>query len=161
MSDRLSLERSLFDLGPDEPAPAASPDSLRSTKRGIERLIERLYAVRRQMRQDEGPFRPILENCIAELRDLKRQNDPQIEQRILLAIECSGAATPNEIADDLRLSIAFTNSKIDDMLTRGTLKLVRRFVPGSDRPQYLLKSTRQGTPEVCGEVFERPDRRNF
>lgn len=134
--------------------PAESPETASTAGKT---LIDRLLKVRRSMTLEEQRLGlPRLNLLIEELRSLVRATPNQREEMVLYAIERQGATTPTEISEDTRIHRDLVDELLKSMLDKNLVYRVRRHVPGSDRPQFAIKSRRTPSPEV-DEVIQRQE----
>ena len=111
-------------------------------------LVQKLLKTRRSLTIAEQQFLPDLNALIDKLRQTAKFTDHQREELVLYAIERSGATTPNEIAEDTKLSRDAVNEILHSLAMRNVIYQARRYVPGSDRPQFAIKSHRVKVPEA-------------
>jgi DNA-binding MarR family transcriptional regulator len=122
-------------------------------------LIDRLLKLRRNLSIDEqhlglGPLNALID----DLRARVRATPSQREEMVLYAIERQGATTRTEISEDTRIHREIVDQLVEEMVAKDLLYIVPRHVPGSDRPQFAIKSRRAASPEV-DEVIKRPESR--
>lgn len=111
-------------------------------------LVQKLLKTRRTLSNAESEFLPQLNELIEKIRAVARFTDHQREELVLYAIERSGATTINEIAEDARLTRDVVKEILIDLGKRSLVYQTRRYVPGSDRPQFAIKSRRVAVPEA-------------
>lgn len=142
----------LFELQSEEPVLYSEKERIAAGRK----LLNQLLLVRRRMDPvQKAEFFSEIEALITTIRTRSRLKDSQIEELILQAIECHGACTPNEIAEDTRLSREVVDAVIHSLAMRAVIYQTRRYVPGSDRPQFMIKSRRQKSPEATQPIFHR------
>lgn len=115
-------------------------------------LVQKLLKTRRGLAFGEAEFLPHLNELIEKIRVIAKFTDHQREELVLYAIERSGATTPNEIAEDTKFTREAVSEILADLAKRQLVYQTRRYVPGSDRPQFAIKSRRVAVPEA-GEVI--------
>lgn len=146
----------LFNLFEDEPAAAPRGPAVNASQdtpdKRYRKAIRLLLAVRQELGdQLEGSVQ--ISDCITAIRAERRATDDQRRDRILFSIETQGATTPTEIAEDTRLPIQTVNELIEEMITDGRIYRVKKYVPGSDRQWYMLKSARAKMPEAADSLL--------
>ena len=153
--DRLAALPSLFDNYEDDPAPPPSDaPGERSTAPLVRKMIGDVILLRRDLAPELEEYRPLFNTFIEDLRALSRLSGSQLEEQILYSIEKQGATTVTEISEDLRMAPEKIKAKVEEMMDRGDLYKVKKYIPGSDRAWYMIKSRRQNIPEA-DEVFNR------
>lgn len=120
-------------------------DALRA---GGKCVVDKLLKLRRSLEGAEHLFVTQINDCISNIRSITRMSDHQREEAILWSIERSGATTYTEIAEDTRLAVSVVKEIVAELQERGRLARPRKHVVGSDRPNYMFKSTRAGIPEA-------------
>lgn len=125
--------------------PAESEDAFR---RGGKAVVDGLLKFRRTMAGSQLGFMSDINTAIESIRQKTKLSEHQREELILYAIERSGCVTLKEISEDCRLPEEMVKTIIVDLGAQGILYKVRRYCPGSDRPQYAIKSRRVKTPEA-------------
>ena len=126
---------------------AGGPGVLSPTDKRYKRAVDILLRARRELgEQVEGLIE--ITACIDAVKAKSRLSGTQREELILYAIEKQGATTVTEISEDIRIAPSIVKQLVEAMITGGTLYAVRKYIPGSDRQYYMLKSSRLRTPEV-------------
>jgi hypothetical protein len=111
-------------------------------------VVQKLLKARRSLEAGELEYLPHLNELIDKIRAVAKFSDHQREGLVLYSIERSGACTLKEISEDTRLPVEAVKEIVETLGQAGTLYMVRRYVPGSDRPQYSIKSRRVKIPEA-------------
>lgn len=126
----------------------AAPPPVPNHKRGGHSVARRLYALRRQLNPDEMPFVGLINKTIEEIRVLSNSSGDALDKKILYAVEYQGCITFTEIAEDTKIHKDKVKEIVLDLRNRGVIRIVRRFVPGSDRQYYAIKSNRVDVGEM-------------
>lgn len=121
--------------------------ALSPAEKRYKRAVDILLRARRELGDQVEGFIEITA-CIDAVKAKSRLTDTQREELILYAIEKQGATTVTEISEDIRLAPSIVKQLVEAMITGGVLYAVRKYIPGSDRQYYMLKSARSRTPEV-------------
>ncbi len=124
----------------------ADPDTSAAAAKAV---IDKLLKVRRSLSAPEQEFGlPKINLLIEELRSLVRATPSQREEMVLYSVERQGAVSETEIAGDTKLHRKVVEQIVADLIEKQILYKVRRLVPGSDRPQFAIKSNRVKLPEA-------------
>ena len=126
----------------------ATPGGVLSpAEKRYKRAIEILLRARRELgEQAEGLIE--ITACIDAVKAKSRLTDTQREELILYAIEKQGATTVTEISEDIRIAPSIVKALVERMIEEGLIYPVRKYIVGSDRQYYMLKSRRANIPEV-------------
>lgn len=146
-AEKLPLQPWLF----DEPTVREFIASKDARMKAGKAVVDKLLKLRRTMEGLELEHLPEINSFIEKLRAKTRFTDSQREELVLLAIERHGATTLTEISEDTRIAKDAVKEIVVGLGKRGVLYQVPRYVPGSDRPQYAIKSHRVRLPEA-GEL---------
>jgi len=111
-------------------------------------LVQKLLKVRRSLDNTELEYLPELNTLIDKLRQVTKYSDHQREELVLYAIERSGATTVNEIAEDTKFTGDTVKEILHELHARNLVYQVRKYIPGSDRPNFAIKSRRVKVPEA-------------
>lgn len=140
-NNKMQTSRSLFDTEITN-----EPDD---TDTAAKAVIDKLLKVRRSLSGPEQEFGlPKINLLIEELRSLVRSTPSQREEMVLYSVERQGAISETEIAEDTKLHRSVVKQIVNALIDKELLYRVRRHVPGSDRPQFAIKSNRVKLPEV-------------
>jgi DNA-binding MarR family transcriptional regulator len=145
-------EQPLFEGCCTAETPGEEP-SADATRRAGKSLVYKLLEVRRSMTAEEQAFLPQINECLASVRSYSSLSDTQREELVLHAIEKSMATNIKEISEDTRLDPAIVKAIVQDLGSRGILYQVKRYIPGSDRQYFLIKSRRVKNVEAHGVMF--------
>lgn len=110
------------------------------------KILRHLYQVRND--NPHNPIAPELDKIIKIARAFTNATPTQIEGRILYAVEKQAAWTITEIVEETGLSREIIINNLKILLNKSLVVKVRRFIPGSDKPNFLFKSTRQNIGEM-------------
>lgn len=148
-----NVEQPLFEsccAATTEKGTEGAPDDMRHASKS---LVKKLYDLRRGLDPTEQLYVAQINSCIEAIRDLSRYTDSKREELVLYAIEKSQATTPTEIAEDTRLDLSIVKNILQDLHARDIVYQVRRYIPGSDRQYFILKSRRVENVEAHVELF--------
>lgn len=132
-----------FELTLMRPAPT------RKVQRGLKSLTNKLYAVRRNLTEDEKAGIEALNAAIEYIRILSNSSDSKIEERILYSIERQGCSTVTEISELVKLPKDVCKQFLRSLLEKKLIRKVPRYVPGSDRQWFIIKSNRLDIGEMA------------
>lgn len=110
------------------------------------KVLRHLYQVR--TKNPHNPIAPELNKIIKIARALTGATPTQIEGKILYAIEKQAAWTITEISEETGLSREIVINNLKILIENSLVIKVRRFIPGSDKPNFLFKSKRQNIGEM-------------
>lgn len=116
-------------------------------KQQAKRLLRDLYELRRK--SEDNPLLPALNNLIDEVRNFQTSTDSQIQEKILYAVEKQMSWTISEIIEDTGIERKTIERILNDLKEKEIVRFVPRYIPGSDRQYYLIKSNRQDIGEMC------------
>jgi hypothetical protein len=122
-----------------------SDDDLRGSAKSV---IDKLLKVRRSFLGTEEIWTDELNKAIELIRSLSRLSDNQREEAVLYSIERQGATTFDEIAGDTHLHVSVVKEIVEKLKTAGRLRTPKKYIPGSDRPYQMFKSSRLAIPEA-------------
>lgn len=144
----------LFELTPaSESFGLFSDDERRNAGK---RVVQKLLQVRRQLSAVESTeYYAEISELIDRIRRKTSVSNQKREELVLYSIEQSGACTPSEIAEDTKIPRNIVDEIIHSLAMRQVIYQTRRYVPGSDRPQFMIKSSRSKTPEATDVIFHR------
>ena len=125
-----------------------SSPKISAREKSAKRAIDKLLKLRRELAADDNEHLTVISDAVNKIRSELKATDSQIEEKILYAIEMQGAGTLTEIADDCRMDKKAVKNIVEELQARQIIKIVRRVVPGADKPQYLIKSVRMKLPEA-------------
>lgn len=142
-------------LFPEMASPRSSPDGQTSDNKrrdDAKSILRALYRLRNC--HEENVFEPVITNAINEIRAVSNCTENQFRERILYAIERQMAWTIGEIVEETNLKRDFVQSALNEMARDGLVKFPPKYIPGSDRQYYLVKSTRidDGEMDVIAEI---------
>lgn len=112
-------------------------------------VISRLHAIRRTLPETEKPIISKLNKVLDDIRAIAKATTPaELEKMVLFAIEKNQAWTLADICDDLKLDRATVKPVLAEMEKKNLIRFVPRFIPGSYKPNYLIKSNRTNEPDA-------------
>ena len=118
-------------------------------------LINKLYALRRDLDPvQHDQFYGDISKLIETIRRRVQLDDSKMEEMVLYSIEVQGASTPTEISEDIRLPRSTVDRILKDLESRAVVYVTGKYVPGSDRPQFMYKSLRKRTPEATETIVD-------
>lgn len=124
------------------------PPAPNKTARGLKSLVNKLYSVRRELNESEKAGLDILNKAIEDVRILSNSSGTKIEEKILYSIERQGCFTLTEVAETVKLPKDITKEILKTLLGKKLIRKVPRYVPGSDRQYYGIKSNRVDLGEM-------------
>lgn len=119
-----------------------------NTQKEAKKLLRSLYKIRQKA--GDNPLLPKLNNLIDEIRNFQNFTDSQIQEKILYAIEKQMSWTLSEIVEDTGIERKTVERILNELKDNEVVRFVPRYIPGSDRQYYLIKSNRQDVPEMSG-----------
>lgn len=128
---------------PDDPDPEVIADARAAARK----MLAGLYSLRQSNR--DSPFLPAINETIASVRDFLKSSHTQIEEFILYAIETQQCWTEADLIDETKLSRTLIRHLVARLAEQDLIKQPPRYIPGSDRQYYLIKSTRRRVGEMA------------
>lgn len=128
-------------------------DSPAAIRKAGKSLQTKLIKIRQSLGPNEALFLAHINECLEAVRAYSRFSDTQREELVLWAIEKSQATNVTEISEDTRLDPSIVKEILKDLHARDIVYQVKRYIPGSDRQYYLLKSRRVQNVEATTEFF--------
>jgi len=123
------------------------PVAVVNAKSKAKELLNQLYQLRQN--NQESPFLPGIANLISRVRSFGDATDNQVEETIMYAIEVQMCWTIADLVDEIRLDKNTIEDMLDRLRRRNLIRDVPRYIPGSGRQFYLIKSNRQDVGEMA------------
>lgn len=109
-------------------------------------LLRELYKIRAN--NPDNPFMPGINALIEKCRNFINAAPSQVEEKILYAIEKQMCWTLSEIVEETKISREVISEILEELKKQNLVRFVSRYIPGSDRKYFLVKSNRQDVPEM-------------
>ena len=123
-----------------------SHESESDIKKSSKKLLRVFYKIRNE--QADSAFLPVINKIIDQLRAFSSATPTQIEETVMYAIENQMCWTIAEILEETSIDKKTLKGVLQILKEKKLIKIVRRFIPGSDRQYYLIKSRRQDVGEM-------------
>lgn len=128
--------------------PPRPPGPVLSVRQSARQLLRSLYALRKT--HERNIFLPELNHLIDRLRAFTRASQTQIEESILYAIEVQMCWTFAELCEETQIERRALENLIEHLVAENKVRLVPRYIPGSGRQYFMIKSNRLQIGEMAG-----------